>query len=188
VIVTHCPQYAYRTCEEAVVQGPAPERQIKGGLPTEAMVAYALVAKLAWHLPLYRQAKMLLAQGLDIKRAVLAFWVGCYVAAELKPLYLRLRELILALGKIAVDESVAPLLDPPRSYQKGYSWGAARDDRPWSGTDPRAIAYTFAPGRGAVHALKILEHYRGSVQCDGYAVYKANAGQSIRLGEYRKGG
>jgi len=78
-----------------VVQAPAPERLIKSGLPTEAMVAYVLVAKYAWHLPLYRQAQMLLAQGLDIKRAILAFWVG-YAAAELKPLYLRLRELILA--------------------------------------------------------------------------------------------
>src|ERR1700747_843172 len=76
VMVTHRPKYACRACEEAVVQAPAPERLIKGGLPTEAMVAYVLVAKFAWHLPLYRQAQMLLAQGIDIKRAVLAFWVG----------------------------------------------------------------------------------------------------------------
>jgi transposase len=41
-------------------------------LPTEAMVAYVLVAKYAWHLPLYRQAQMLFAQGIDIERAVLA--------------------------------------------------------------------------------------------------------------------
>ena len=64
-----------------MVQAPAPERLIKGGLPTEAMVAFVLVAKYAWHLPLYRQAQMLLAQGIDIKRAVLAFWVG-YAAAN----------------------------------------------------------------------------------------------------------
>ena len=92
VIVTHRPKYACRACEEAVVQAPAPERLIKGGLPTEAMVASVLVAKYAWHLPLYRQAQMLAAQGLDIKRSILAFWVG-YAAAELKPIYLRLREL-----------------------------------------------------------------------------------------------
>jgi transposase len=98
VIVTHRPKYACRACEEAVVQAPAPERLIKGGLPTEAMVAYVLVAKYAWHLPLYRQTQMLLAQGIDIKRAVLAFWVG-YAAAELMPLYLRLRELILASAR-----------------------------------------------------------------------------------------
>jgi transposase len=76
VIVTHRPKYACRACTEAVVQAPAPERLIKGGLPTEAMVAYALIAKYAWHLPLYRQAQMLLAQGLDVKRAVLAFLGG----------------------------------------------------------------------------------------------------------------
>src|SRR5207244_967613 len=105
VIVTHRPKYACRACEQAVVQAPAPERLIKGGLPTEAMVAYVLVAKYAWHLPLYRQAQILLAQGLDITRAV--------------------------------------------------------------------------------HALKLLDHYRGIVQCDGYAAYKsiANAacGEAITL-------
>src|SRR5438034_489732 len=185
VMVTHRPKYACRACEQAVVQAPAPERLIKGGLPTEAMVAYVLVAKYAWHLPLYRQAQMLLAQGLDIKRAILAFWVG-YAAAELKPLYVRLRELILASGKIAVDETIAPVLDPGRGRTKqGYFWAIARDDRPWGGTDPPAIAYRYAPGRGAVHALKLLDHYCGIVQCDGYAAYKTIAtaapGEAITL-------
>jgi transposase len=185
VIVTHRPKYACRGCEEAIVQAPAPERLIKGGLPTEAMVASVLVAKYAWHLPLYRQAQMLLAQGLDIKRSILAFWVG-YAAAELKPVYLRLRELVLTSGKIAVDETTVPVLDPGRGRtKKGYFWAVARDDRPWGGTDPPAIAYTYAPGRGAVHALKLLDRYRGILQCDGYAAYKtiANAagGQDIVL-------
>ena len=185
VIVTHRPKYACRACEEAVVQAPAPERLIKGGLPTEAMVASVLVAKYAWHLPLYRQAQMLAAQGLDIKRSILAFWVG-YAAAELKPIYLRLRELILTSAKIAVDETVAPVLDPSRGCtKKGYFWAIARDDRPWGGTDPPAIAYSYAPGRGVVHGLKLLDSYRGIVQCDGYAAYKTIAdkapGKAITL-------
>ena len=160
------------------MQAPAPERLIKGGLPTEGMVASALVAKYAWRLPLYRQAQMLAGQGLDIKRSVLAFWVG-YAAAELKPIYLRLRELILASGKIAVDETKAPVLDPGRGRVKeGYFWAIARDDRAWGGTDPPAIAFTYAPGRGAVHALKLLDGYRGVVQCDGYAAYKTIAAKA----------
>jgi len=175
VIVTHRPKYACRACTDGVVQAPAPERLIKGGLPTEAMVAFVLVAKYAWHMPLYRQAQMLFAQGIDIKRAVLAFWVG-YAAAELAPLWLRLREIILTSGKIAVDETTAPVLDPGRGRtKKGFFWAIARDDRPWGGTDPPAVAYTYAPGRGAVHALKLLEGYRGIVQCDGYAAYKTLA-------------
>ena len=136
VIVTHRPKYACRACEEAVVQAPAPERLIKGGLPTEAMVASVLVAKYAWHLPLYRQAQMLAAQGLHIKRSVLAFWVG-YAAAELEPLYLRLRELILGSGKIAVDETMAPVLDP----------AAAGPRRATSGRSPE----TTGPGAGPIH-------------------------------------
>ena len=186
VIVTHRPKYACRACEQAVVQAPAPERLIKSGLPTEAMVAYVLAAKYAWHLPLYRQAQILLSQGIAIERATLAFWVG-YAAAELKPLYLRLRALILGSVKIAVDETVAPVLDPGRGRtKKGYFWAIARDDRAWGGTDPPAVAYTYAPGRGAVHALKLLETYRGIVQCDGYAAYKsiaddARAGDAIML-------
>jgi transposase len=185
VIVTHRPKYACRACEQAVVQAPAPERLIKGGLPTEAMVAHVLVSKYAWHLPLYRQAQMLAAQGLDIKRSMLAFWVG-YAAAELRPVYVRLRQLILASGKVAVDETVAPVLDPGRGRTKqGYFWAVARDDRPWGGTDPPAIAYSYAPGRGAVHGLKLLDQYRGIVQCDGYAAYKAIAaaapGEAITL-------
>jgi transposase len=184
VLVTHRPKYACRTCEQAVVQAPAPERLIKGSLPTEATVASVLVAKYAWHLPLYRQAQMLTIQGLDIKRAVLAFWVG-YAASELKPVYLRLRELILTSAKVAVDETKAPVLDPGRGRTKqGYFWAVARDDRPWGGTDPPAIAFSYAPGRGAVHGLKLLEGYRGIVQCDGYAAYKkiaATPGEAIML-------
>jgi len=185
MIVTHRPKYACRACTGGVVQAPAPERLIKGGLPTEAMVAHVLVAKYAWHLPLHRQAQMLLAQGIDIKRAVLAFWVG-YAAAELHPLWRRLREIILTASKIAVDETMAPVLEPGRGRtKKGFFWAIARDDRPWGGADPPAVAYTYAPGRGAIHALELLDGYRGIVQCDGYAAYKtlANgpAGEAITL-------
>ena len=44
VLVTRRPKYACRSCEEGVVQAPAPARLIEGGLPTEATVAHAVVA------------------------------------------------------------------------------------------------------------------------------------------------
>jgi transposase len=76
VIVTHRPKYACRVCEQGVVQAPAPERLIKGGLPTETMVAYVLVAKYAWHLPLYRQAQMLLAPLTRLYAPIQQFSLG----------------------------------------------------------------------------------------------------------------
>ena len=36
----------------------------------------------------------------------------------------------------------------------------------------RNAAQAYAPGRGAIHALKLLEGYAGIVQCDGYSAYK----------------
>lgn len=59
---------------------------------------------------------MLLAHGLDIKRATLAFWVG-YAAAELMPVF-GCANSFLTSGKIAVDETVAPVLDPGRGRTK----------------------------------------------------------------------
>ena len=175
VIVTHRPKYACRACEGAVVQAPAPERLIKGGLPTEAMVAHVLSGKYAWHLPLYRQAQMLKSQGIEIDRSTLAFWVG-YAAAELMPLHERLRAYLLGSAKLAVDETPVPVLDPGRGKtKKGYFWAMARDDRPFGGADPPAVAYTYAPGRGADHGINLLAGFRGIVQCDGYAAYKRMA-------------
>ena len=173
ILVTRRPKYACRACASAVIQAPAPERLIRSGLPTEAMVAHVLVSKYAWHLPLYRQAQILLAQGIEIDRSVLAFWVG-YAAAELMPLWRRLREFLLSSPRLFVDETRAPVLDPGRGRTKsGYFWSIARDDSTWRGdTGPPAVAYTYAPGRGAAHATTLLAGYCGIVQCDGYAAYK----------------
>ena len=150
VIVTHRPKYACRACEEAVVQAPAPERLIKGGLPTEAMVAYVLVAKYAWHLPLYRQAQMLVAQGLDIKRAVLAFWVG-YAAAELKPLYLAAARAHSGLGQDrGRRDGGAGARSRPRPHQEGLLLGH-RPRRPAVGRDRPAgdrLQLRSGPRRG----------------------------------------
>jgi len=171
VIVTHRPKLACRACEK-IVQESAPEHLIKAGLPTEAMVASVLVAKYGWHLPLYRQEKMLGLQGIEIDRSTLAFWVG-YAACELAPLYERLKENLLSSARLAVDETPLPVLDPGRGRTKtGYFWSMARDDRPFGGKGPPAVVYTYATGRGGVHLHTLLKDYRGIVQCDGYAPYK----------------
>jgi transposase len=132
ILVTRRPKYGCCACAGAVVQAPAPERLIRAGLPTEAMVAHVLVGKYAWHLPLYRQAQILLAQGIEIDRSTLAFWVG-YAAAELTPLWRR-REILLGSPRLFVDETRIPVLDPGRGRTKtGYFWSIARDDSAWQG-------------------------------------------------------
>jgi hypothetical protein len=50
--------------------------------------------------------------------------------------------------------------------QTGSFWTIARDDRPWGGTDPPAVVYTYASGRGADHALALLKDFSGILQSD----------------------
>ncbi|SCB56067.1 Transposase IS66 family protein, partial [Bradyrhizobium shewense] len=47
---------------------------------------------------------MLATHGIALDRSTLAFWVG-YAAQELKPLWHRLRQLLLASSKLCVDET-----------------------------------------------------------------------------------
>lgn len=172
VIATHRPKYACRSCEGQVVQAPAPARLIEGGLPTEALVADVIVGKYADHNPLYRQSQALARQGIIIDRSTLASWVG-YAAAELRPVWSLIRQRLLASSRLFVDETTAPILDPGRGRTKlGYFWAIARDDRPFGGSDPPAVAYTYAPGRGAEHARELLKDFNGVLQTDGYSAYK----------------
>src|SRR5690606_31755992 len=69
-------------------------------------------------------------------------------------------------------ETRAPVLDPgARKTKTGYFWALARDDRPWGGTAPPGVVFTYAPGRGGQHAERILQGFGGILQVDGYAGY-----------------
>jgi transposase len=174
VLVTRRPKLACRACPGVVLQAAAPERLVPGGLPTEATVAQVLVARYADHLPLYRQAQMLARQGLIIGREVLADWIGT-AAQEIAPVVRRMREILLASPRLFADETTMPVLDPGRGQvKKGFAWAIARDDRPWGGTDPPAVVFRYAPGRGKEHAAALLGWLcAGMLQCDGYAAYKS---------------
>jgi len=175
VLVVRRPKYACRACEETVVQAPAPARLIEGGLPTEATVAQVLVAKYADHLPLYRQAQIYARQGIKLDRSTLADWVG-RAAWLLRPVHERLLMNLKGAAKLFADETTAPVLDPGRGRTKtGQLWAYARDDRPWGGSDPPAVAYVYAPDRKAERPIAHLAGFTGVLQVDGYVGYRVLA-------------
>ena len=172
VLVTRRPKYGCRRCESAVVQAPAPAHIVDGGLPTEALLAHVVVAKYADHQPLYRQAQIYARQGVRLDRSTLADWVG-RGAWWLRPLHQRLLEHLKASARLFADETTAPVLDPGRGRTKtGQLWAYARDDRPWGGPDPPAVAYVYAPDRKAERPAAHLDGFRGVLQVDGYAGYR----------------
>jgi transposase len=176
VKVIRRPRYGCRGCESAVVQAPAPERPLTGGIATEAVLAQVLVAKYSDHLPLYRQAQIFARHGIDLDRSTLAGWVGraCW---WLRPLSELLLGTILSSPKIFADDTPVPVLDPGRGRTKtGRLWAYARDDRPWGGPDPPAVAYVYSENRQEAHPRNHLAEFAGVLQVDGYTGFDRIAG------------
>jgi transposase len=163
------PRYGCRACEEAVVQAPAPERPIDGGMATEALLAHVLVNKYADHLPLYRQTQIFARQGVTLDRSTLCTWVGraCWWLAPLHELIL---STVLASPKVFADDTTLPVLDPGRGRTKtGRLWCYAVDNRPWRGPGHPAAAYVYSEDRKGEHPATHLKGFRGLLQVDGYA-------------------
>ena len=185
VRVIRRPRYGCRACAGAVVQAPAPERPITGGMATEALLAQVLVAKFGDHLPLYRQAQIFARQGVGLDRSTLCDWVGraCWWLA---PLHERLLATVFAAPKLFVDDTPLPVLDPGRGRTKtGRLWAYVVDDRPWGGAAPPAAAYVYAEDRRGERPAAHLAGFAGVLQVDGYSGFKRLLGEreagSVRL-------
>ena len=169
VRVIRRPRYACRACEAAIVQAPAAERPIDGGMATEALLAHVLVNKYSDHLPLYRQAQIFARQGITLDRSTLCHWVGraCWWLAPLHELIL---STVLASPKVFADDTTLPVLDPGRGKTKtGRLWCYAVDNRPWCGPGHPAAAYVYSENRKGEHPQTHLKGFRGLLQVDGYA-------------------
>jgi len=198
VRVTRRPRYGCRACEGAVVQAPAPDRLLDGGMATEALVAHIVVAKFCDHLPLYRQAGMLARQGVTLDRSTLANWVGraCW---WLTPLYELVLSTVLSSPKLFADDTTLPVLDPGRGRTKTGRLGAMRSTTGlsasltsrrgiaarWCGPAHPAAAYVYSQDRRGERPAGHLAEFRGVLQVDGYAGFKRLAGDradaSVRL-------
>lgn len=73
-------------------------------IPIAGLLAHALVAKCADHLPLYRQKRIYRRAGVEIPRSALAEWVGACGDAVAEP--------GLAAGIIITDQLALPVTGP----------------------------------------------------------------------------
>ncbi len=163
------PRYGCRSCTDGVVQAPAPDRPIDGGMVTEALLAHVLINKYSDHLPLYRQAQIFARQGITLDRSTLCNWVGraCW---WLEPLHELMLQTVLASPRVFADDTPLPVLDPGRGRTKtGRLWCYAVDNRPWQGPGHPVVAYLYSEDRKSDHPAEHLKGFRGLLQVDGYA-------------------
>jgi transposase len=86
-----------------------------------------------------------------------------------------------------LDPSVRATRDRTRAVKEGRIWVYVRDDRPWGGSDPPAVAYYFSPDRKGEHPQGHLAQFRGILQADAYAgfrkLYEPGEGHVPRIRE-----
>ena len=175
VRVVRRPKYGCRACGEAVVQAPAPERPIDGGMATEALLAHVLVSKYADHLPLYRQSQIFARHGIALGRSTLCNWVGraCWWLA---PLHELLLSPCCARLKCSLTTRHCRCWPPAAGAPRPGGCGADR------AIGPLPIC---SEDRKGEHPAIHLKGFRGLLQADGYAGFgsliDAKTGDGPRL-------
>jgi len=150
---------------EGVKTGELPERVIDKGIPGAGLLAMILTDKYADHLPLYRQKQRFARENISIASSTIEGWVK-QALERLEPLYDQLRFDIKAKGYLQVDETSIKVLESDKK-------GAAHSGWYWVYHSPLdgLVLMDYQPTRGSSGSKNMLEHFRGYLQSDGYAVY-----------------
>jgi transposase len=154
-----------RSCE-AISQPPAPSHPIVRGRAGPNLLALVLAAKYGQHLPLNRQSAIYAREGVEIDVSTLADWVGAS-AAGLMPLVLAIRTHVFAAERLHGDDTTVPVLAKERT-RIGRLWAYVRDDRPFAGPAPPAVAFFYSPDREGIHPERHLAGFAGILQADAY--------------------
>ncbi len=156
-------KYTCRHCETAR-SAPKPEQALPKSLASNTLIAEVIIKKYDHHLPLYRQSKIWLQEGLDIPDNTLGNWV-MGAADVLAPLGDALWRQLPSVRLLQADETPVKILKPDK---KGYLWG-------YNSLDPgnRFIRFEFSLSRGGEIPNHRLQQFHGILQTDGYSGYNA---------------
>lgn len=170
-------KYACTHCEglegPAVTLAPLPETLLPKTIATPGLLAQIITAKFIDGLPLYRQAKIFARLGIDLPDGKMSRWL-MDVHEKCVPFQALLEQELLGSELLGIDETPVQVLKEPgrKDTTKSFMWvfrGGSRGSP--------IVVYKYAPTRSGTVASEFLTDYRGIIQTDGYAGYKALAGR-----------
>jgi len=158
---------AIRNSDSRIETAPVPLHPIAKSYASPSLLAELIIGKYVDHLPFYRQIEMFKRMGVTLPAATVNDWFF-EVADLMRPLYSRIRELVLASDYVQCDETTVPIVKEEKHRTvKGYLW------------DVRAVMqkllfFHYDHGsRSQKVALALFHEYKGALQTDGYGVYEA---------------
>jgi len=148
-----------------IVVADKPPQPIEKGLAGPGLLAYVITSKLADHLPLYRQTRILARQGVHVAESTMCGWITA--AAELvAPLVLLMQQRIKQSKSIRTDETTVPVQAGSKGKcRTGRIWDWVGDER-----NPY-IVFEYTPDRTGVWPAAWLKGYQGHLQADAGSSY-----------------
>lgn len=162
VVEDACQKYA---CSCTVKTATKPPRPIEKSTAGASLLAHVIVSKVADHLPVHRQAKMLRRFGVEIADQTMCGWMR-QSAELLAPLYQQLKHFVLASKVVGTDDTPVKVLDRMLPHtRRGRFWPYVGD------RGHPAVVYDYTPTRERAGPEQFLKSYRGYLQADAYAAY-----------------
>src|ERR1017187_8592107 len=162
VIEDACEKYA---CACTIKTATKPAQPIEKSTAGASLLAHVIVSKLADHLPVHRQAKMMRRFGVEIADQTMCGWMK-QSAELLTPLYDRLKDCVLQSRVVGTDDTPVKVLDRRLPHtRKGRMWPYVGD------RDHPAVIYDYTPTRERAGPEHFLTRYRGYLQADAYVAY-----------------
>lgn len=167
VIETQRLKYACDCCAAHVRTALVPPSIIPKGIATAGTLAFIATSKFCDGLSLYHTAEMFARNGVDLSRGSMAHWmIRCADACQ--PIINLLEEDLLARSYAQMDETTTQVLKEPgkKPQTKSYMWVRASPDK----TQP-IILFDYDPTRSGEVPKKLMQEFKGKLQCDGYDGY-----------------
>lgn len=176
VIETHRLTYACPCCEVHVKTASVAPMMIPKGIATAGTLAFIATSKFCDGLSLYHIEKMYERNGVEISRGSMAHWMIRSMAMA-QPILNLMQDDLLQGNYTQMDETPVQVLKEPgkKAQTKSYMWLRASPNK-----NKRIILFDYDPTRSGSVAQRLMEEFKGRLQCDGYDGYnKLESSQHI---------
>jgi len=153
-------KYGCRACN-TLKMAPKPPAPLPKAIAGPSLLTDVILNKYQYHLPLYRQSKIMKSGGITVSDKTLANWIIACGEGLLK-IYEALW-VILQKRYLQVDETPVKILEPNK---KGYIWTYFAPD-----VGKGLVAFDFNESRASSVVSERLRTFKGLVQTDGYCGY-----------------
>jgi transposase len=155
-------KYGCRSCD-SIVMASKSVAPLPKAIAGASLITDVVLNKYQYHLPLFRQSKIMKSKGVTISDKTLANWVINSGDALLK-IY-EAMWVILQRRYLQVDETPVKVLE---TNKKGYVWAYFAPN-----VGKGLVVFEFSLTRESSVVEKRLESFKGLLQTDGYSGYKA---------------